>query len=98
MFIQLAQIYEATKVLCDHQSSMKIYRRLTFGQQQQDKVSVSFSFLSLFSSFPLHNILPYQLIYVVCFCYSLSVLCVLLNTVAAAIKRRVHHYVLIVSD
>jgi hypothetical protein len=26
------------------------------------------------------------------------VLCVLLNTVAAAIKRRVHHYVLIVSD
>lgn len=73
MFIQLGQIYEATKVLCDHQSSMKIYRRLPdIRQQQQQGKRLILFFLSLFfSSSSSQYILPYQLIciyiYVVCF-------------------------------
>lgn len=66
-----------------------------FDNNNVGKVSVSFSFcLFFFFSSSSQYITLSAYIYVVCFCYSLSlsVLCVLLNTVAAAVKRRVHHY------
>lgn len=82
MFIQLGQIYEATKVLCDHQSSMKIYRRLPDIRQQQQQGKRLILGFCLFFLPPLHNILPYQLIYMLYAFATLTQCCVLLNTVA----------------